>query len=355
VRIALIAAGTIYGSIREVDGSLATAYSVSAIPVDPALNRPTHHTGFNYRGTEGKYFCGSLPLPGKYRVLANGLSRQSRRISVLGPLVVLDKENVAQRVDLTFPRGIDVTGEVTDLKGRPLSGVNVSLNFVLDPSVGQYARGTGSVRTSDNGAFTIPNVAFSVPGTYALHVYRQDFKRRKTVEISPEAIPLTIPFDPREGSEGRGTMRPIRPQPLSIGDVSPEFSFKAVDGQSMKLSDFRGRFVLLYFWATWCGPCKLETPHLKVVHEAFGADRRLAMISLSLDSGPSAPKQYAKENDLQWIQGFLGDWTTTEVPDQYGVQGIPEIILLDPQGRVLRTDLRGEKTLSAVRQALQDK
>ena len=79
------------------------------------------------------------------------------------------------------------------------------------------------------------------------------------------------------------------------------------------------------------------------------------MISLSLDSGPTSPKQYANENDLQWIQGFLGDWTTTEVPDQYGVQGIPEIILLDPQGRVLRTNLRGEKTLSAVRQALQDK
>jgi thiol-disulfide isomerase/thioredoxin len=110
--------------------------------------------------------------------------------------------------------------------------------------------------------------------------------------------------------------------------------------------------VLLDFWATWCGPCLGETPNLKATYETFGKDGRLVMVGLSLDEKPEAPKKYAEKNGLGWVQGFLGEWSTSKVPDTYGVTGIPSIWLIGPDGKVIAKDLRGERIKSEVEKAL---
>jgi thiol-disulfide isomerase/thioredoxin len=139
---------------------------------------------------------------------------------------------------------------------------------------------------------------------------------------------------------------------LKVGDVAPDFSATSLDGKPLKLSALGGRFVLLDFWATWCGPCVAETPNLKQTYDAFGSDGRLVMISLSLDADPAEPKKFARNEGMAWTQGFLGDWSNDKVTQDYGVYGIPAILLIGPDGKVLATDLRGSNIKEAVALAL---
>jgi thiol-disulfide isomerase/thioredoxin len=125
-----------------------------------------------------------------------------------------------------------------------------------------------------------------------------------------------------------------------------------VDGQSIKLADFRGKYVLLDFWATWCGPCRGETPHLKATYDAFGKNNRFVMIGLSLDESPAEPREYARKNAIQWLEGFLGNWAQAAVAKLYGVEGIPAIFLIGPDGKIVARDLRGEEIQAAVKKAL---
>jgi RNA polymerase sigma factor (sigma-70 family) len=149
---------------------------------------------------------------------------------------------------------------------------------------------------------------------------------------------------------GPVSLRPFKS--LSLGDLAPPFEVTTLDCRPLRLQDYRGKVVLLDFWATWCGPCLAETPNLKSVHEAFGKDGRLVVIGLSLDDDSAAPLGYVSRNKLEWLQGFLGEWWRTPVPADYGLTAIPEIMLIGPDGRVLATGLRGPAVQAAVAKAL---
>ena len=140
--------------------------------------------------------------------------------------------------------------------------------------------------------------------------------------------------------------------PLRVGDPAPDFECPTLDGGTFHLSEQGGKFVLLDFWATWCGPCKRETPSLKRVYEAFGEDPRFEMIGLSLDDRRDEPAQYARENEIGWTQGFLGKWSEDEIAKAYGVIGIPAVFLIGPDGRVLAKKLRGRFMMDEVSAAL---
>jgi thiol-disulfide isomerase/thioredoxin/protocatechuate 3,4-dioxygenase beta subunit len=139
---------------------------------------------------------------------------------------------------------------------------------------------------------------------------------------------------------------------LNIGEVAPDFSVKTLDGQPLKLSDFRGKYVLLDFWATWCGPCVGETPHMKAAYDAYGGNTNFVMVSLSLDQSAGLPKKFAQSHDIQWLQGFLGDWNKDTVTKDYCVRGIPSIFLIGPDGKIIAQNLRGEAIKNAVGSAL---
>jgi len=139
---------------------------------------------------------------------------------------------------------------------------------------------------------------------------------------------------------------------LKPGDAAPDFEVKTLDERPVHLADFRGQYLLLDFWATWCGPCRAETPHLKTVYETYGNNPKFTMIGLSLDKMVKEPKTYSKTEGIDWLQGFLGEWSQANLPAQYGVEGIPAIFLIDPTGKIVAKDLRGEEIGKAVAKAL---
>lgn len=119
-----------------------------------------------------------------------------------------------------------------------------------------------------------------------------------------------------------------------------EFVFTPVGGgKPSSLRDFRGKVVLLDFWATWCGPCKKEMPNLKKLVEKHGKDG-LEVIGISLDEDEKELKEYVKENDISWTQ-VVGK-SAAEFADRWGIEYIPMLFVIDRQGKLRSVDARGK-------------
>ncbi len=149
-----------------------------------------------------------------------------------------------------------------------------------------------------------------------------------------------------------GSLQPekIAGRPLNVGDLAPEFAVKTLDGKTLSLADFKAKFVLLDFWATWCAPCVAEMPTLEAVHKAFAGDPRLAMVSLSLDETPSDAATFVKSRKLKWHQACVGP--ESPIVADYGASAIPATFLIGPDGKILAKGLRGEAVVKAVAEAL---
>ena len=152
---------------------------------------------------------------------------------------------------------------------------------------------------------------------------------------------------------GRGpVMWSFRVGKPAAGDPAPGFEAKTLDGRSIKLEDFRGKYVLLDFWATSCRPCTVEIPRPPGDPCVFGRDKRLVILSLSLDETIEIPRQFQEKQKLPWMQGFLGKGIDGAVPDRYGVRAVPAFVLVGPDGKIVAKGMRDEEIQQAVARAL---
>ena len=136
-----------------------------------------------------------------------------------------------------------------------------------------------------------------------------------------------------------------------IGKTVPDFSTTDLDGNPISLEQYRGKVVLLDFWAVWCGPCIAEMPNVKKVYDTY-KDEGFDVIGISLDTDEDILRDYLKENEIPWRQVFSGEGWKSPVARQYHISAIPAPWLIAKDGTLITHQARGDALERLVADAL---
>lgn len=138
---------------------------------------------------------------------------------------------------------------------------------------------------------------------------------------------------------------------VQIGKTAPEFSLPDTAGVAVSLSDFRGQYVLLDFWASWCPPCRRENPN---VVKAFqeNKDKNFTVVGISLDNNKDKWLKAIADDSLTWTHLSDLKYWDSEIPALYGVRGIPANVLLDPDGVIIAKNITGEELHTKLKEVL---
>lgn len=132
---------------------------------------------------------------------------------------------------------------------------------------------------------------------------------------------------------------------LTIGNMAPDFILKNTKDQDISLASFRGKYVLVDFWASWCGPCRRENPNVVKAYQKYKA-KNFTVLGVSLDGGENAKEKWMDaiaKDGLLWEQvSDLKGWGSYAV-QLYHINAVPANFLLDPTGKIIGKDLRGEE------------
>ena len=126
---------------------------------------------------------------------------------------------------------------------------------------------------------------------------------------------------------------------LAEGQKTPDFAFPDVNGKKWGPKDFRGKYLIIDFWASWCGPCRQEIPHIKEVYKKY-KDKGLEILSVSVDAKPADWKKAMAEERMAWPQ--VNAVESKPVMASYMFSGIPYLVVVDKEGKIVEKNVRGE-------------
>jgi peroxiredoxin len=158
-----------------------------------------------------------------------------------------------------------------------------------------------------------------------------------------------VPQDLRTLPIYKELVNEVRAANLKVGSEAPDISGLTPDGEEVTLSDFKGKYVFIDFWASWCAPCLLEMDNVKAVYQKYH-EKGFEIVGLSFDRGRQPWINAIVDHKLNWIHLSDLKYWNSEASVVYGISSIPANILLDGNGIIVATDLRGEELLRKMRQ-----
>ncbi len=220
---------------------------------------------------------------------------------------------------------------------------------------------SGDFRGKEGAASSGVRLLVDVNADGKIDPRRESFDVRKPFNIGGttwELAKLTTAgtFSVAKSSE---TVAETKPAPnVAVGAKAIPFSTKLSDGKAVKFpDDYKGKIVMLDFWATWCGPCIRELPNVIASYKKFH-DQGFEVLGISLDREKFAEKlaAFTKEKDMPWPQIYDGKYWQAEISQLYGVEGIPFMLIVDgDSGEILASNVRGEQLSLALEKAFAKK
>jgi hypothetical protein len=195
--------------------------------------------------------------------------------------------------------------------------------------------------------------------TSGQYVLTFDFRRRDPAGEFHRVATVSRRFEVPVMAGGRsdepldlGDIEMTLTRPFAVGKPVADFEFDGLDGTKHALGDYRGKFVLLYFWASTNASGVKGLSDLKAAHDASGNDPRLTLLGMSLDAELATVREFLKDKDQPGVHGRLPLELRASILQQHEFHGFPTIVLIGPDGVLLAKDLNGEAIKAAVTKAL---
>ena len=166
----------------------------------------------------------------------------------------------------------------------------------------------------------------------------------------PDTKPAQAVDNILSGMEKQKASKEIQ-RKLTVGAKFPDFDEKDLEGKPLSIARFKGKVVLVDFWATWCGPCIGELPNVLAAYEKHHP-KGFEIVGISLDSDRAKLDKFIADRKMTWAQYYDGKGWQNKLAGVYGVNSIPATYLLDGEGKIIAKNLRGEALEEAVAKAL---
>lgn len=274
------------------------------------------------------------------------------------PVILEPGKNVEFNVDLQQPENYEIKGSDLSQKLKDFAPQKARIDFVRDSLQQSFSSATAEMDANGiqnlrsemlmkfepffknyiNQAVDFANKNEDLAGFYVMSTLDPEMAEAELISYADH---IKDKFsNNRYVGEFKEEVDKLRK--LAVGQKAPEITAYTPDNKTVKLSDFKGKYVLVDFWASWCMPCREENPNIVKQYNTF-KDKNFTVLGVSLDNNPGSWMRAIQDDKLTWTNiSDLQAWSSPLIID-YSIKGIPTSYILDAEGNIIAKNLRGKQ------------